>query len=188
MARKKAAPRTAAARDEKTSVPPAEGIEDGRGGEGVVSTPSTSELEVGPVARSVWATSSDEDNFRAAEEARRAMAAVHAAGATRKGPAGGSRRLVTKGIGRSGAKRHRKILQDSIQGVTKPAIRRLARRGGVKRLTGLVYPEMQGALKTFLTSVLKDVCLYVELARRRTVTVCDVVYALRRRGTILYGF
>jgi hypothetical protein len=31
-----------------------------------------------------------------------------------------------------GAKRHRKILRDNIQGITKPAIRRLARRGGVK--------------------------------------------------------
>eukprot|EP00966_Prymnesium_polylepis_P145885 3370251-Prymnesium_polylepis.2 len=28
------------------------------------------------------------------------------------------------------AKRHRKVLRDNIQGITKPAIRRLARRGG----------------------------------------------------------
>jgi hypothetical protein len=38
-----------------------------------------------------------------------------------------------KGLGKGGAKRHRKILRDNIQGITKPAIRRLARRGGVKR-------------------------------------------------------
>ena len=37
-----------------------------------------------------------------------------------------------KGLGKGGAKRHRKILRDNIQGITKPAIRRLARRGGVK--------------------------------------------------------
>jgi hypothetical protein len=36
-----------------------------------------------------------------------------------------------KGLGKGGAKRHRKILRDNIQGITKPAIRRLARRGGV---------------------------------------------------------
>ena len=35
-----------------------------------------------------------------------------------------------KGLGKGGAKRHRKILRDNIQGITKPAIRRLARRGG----------------------------------------------------------
>ena len=34
--------------------------------------------------------------------------------------------------GKGGAKRHRKVLRDNIQGITKPAIRRLARRGGVK--------------------------------------------------------
>ncbi|KAF2555988.1 hypothetical protein F2Q68_00013047 [Brassica cretica] len=35
-----------------------------------------------------------------------------------------------KGLGKGGAKRHRKVLRDNIQGITKPAIRRLARRGG----------------------------------------------------------
>lgn len=48
---------------------------------------------------------------------------------TRTGGKGG------KGLGKGGAKRHRKILRDNIQGITKPAIRRLARRGGVKRIS-----------------------------------------------------
>ena len=30
-----------------------------------------------------------------------------------------------KGLGKGGAKRHRKVLRDNIQGITKPAIRRL---------------------------------------------------------------
>ena len=34
-----------------------------------------------------------------------------------------------------------------IQGITKPAIRRLARRGGVKRISGLIYEETRGVLK-----------------------------------------
>ena len=46
-----------------------------------------------------------------------------------------------KGLGNGGAKRHPKILRDNIQGITKPAIRRLARRGGVKRISGLIYEE-----------------------------------------------
>ena len=45
-----------------------------------------------------------------------------------------------KGLGKGGAKRHRKILRDNIQGITKPAIRRLARRGGVKRISASMYP------------------------------------------------
>ena len=35
----------------------------------------------------------------------------------------------------------RKVLRHNIQGITKPAIRRLARRGGVKRISGLIYEE-----------------------------------------------
>ena len=42
-----------------------------------------------------------------------------------------------KGLGKGGAKRHRKVLRDNIQVITKPAIRRLARRGGVKRISGM---------------------------------------------------
>ncbi|KAJ6989568.1 hypothetical protein NC653_022206 [Populus alba x Populus x berolinensis] len=33
-------------------------------------------------------------------------------------------------VWKGGAKRHRKVLRDNIQGITKPAIRRLARRVG----------------------------------------------------------
>ena len=52
-----------------------------------------------------------------------------------------------KGLGKGGAKRHRKVLRDNIQGITKPAIRRLARRGGVKRISGLIYEETRGTQK-----------------------------------------
>ena len=40
-----------------------------------------------------------------------------------------------------------------ILGITKPAIRRLARRGGVKRISGLIYEETRGVLKIFLENV-----------------------------------
>jgi histone H4 len=93
-----------------------------------------------------------------------------------------------KGLGKGGAKRHRKVLRDNIQGITKPAIRRLARRGGVKRISGLVYEEVRGVLKTFLDSIIHDTVVYTEHARRRTVTAMDVVYALKKQGRTLYGF
>jgi hypothetical protein len=35
----------------------------------------------------------------------------------------------------------------NVRGITKPAIRRLARRGGVKRISGLIYEETRGVLK-----------------------------------------
>ena len=85
-------------------------------------------------------------------------------------------------------KRHRKILRDNIQGITKPAIRRLARRGGVKRISGLIYEETRGVLKVFLENVIRDAVTYTEHAKRKTVTAMDVVYALKRQGRTLYGF
>lgn len=86
------------------------------------------------------------------------------------------------------AKRHRKILVDNIQGITRPAIRRLARRGGVQRMSGHVYDETRCVLKAFLENTVKDAVMYTEHARRKTVTAMDVVYALKRNGRTLYGF
>lgn len=84
--------------------------------------------------------------------------------------------------------RFRKVLRDNIQGITKPAIRRLARRGGVKRLSNLIYEETRGVLKIFLERLIQDAVVYTEHARRKTVTAMDVVYALKRNGRTLYGY
>ena len=62
-----------------------------------------------------------------------------------------------KGLGKGGAKRHRKVLRDNIQGITKPAIRRLARRGGVKRISGLIYEEVRNELLFSIFSTLNIV-------------------------------
>ncbi|KAG1863164.1 hypothetical protein F4604DRAFT_1882262 [Suillus subluteus] len=88
---------------------------------------------------------------------------------------------------------HRKFLRDNIQGITKPVCyRRLARRGGVKRISGLIYEETRGVLKIFLENVIRDSVTYTEHAKRygsvETVTALDVVYALKRSGRTLYGF
>jgi histone H4 len=109
-----------------------------------------------------------------------------------------------KGLGKGGAKRHRKVLRDNIAGITKPAIRRLARRGGVKRISGLIYDETRGVLKVFLEvsgacasllglplslqNVIRDAVTYTEHGKRKTVTALDIVYALKRQGRTLYGF
>ena len=79
-------------------------------------------------------------------------------------------------------------MRDNILGITKPAIRRLARRGGVKRISGLIYDETRSVLKTFLDGVVRDAVTYTEHAKRKTVTAMDVVYALKRQGKTLYGF
>ncbi len=93
-----------------------------------------------------------------------------------------------KGLGKGGAKRHRKVFRHNIQGITKPAIPRLARRGGVKRISGLIYEETHNVLKVFLESVIRDSVTYPEHESRKTVVALDVVYALKRQGRTLYGF
>ena len=93
-----------------------------------------------------------------------------------------------KGLSRYSAKRHRKVLKDNIQGITKPAIRRLARRGGVKRISGLVYEETRSVVKDWLTLIIKDAVTYTDHAHRKTVSVGDVLQSLKRNGKTLYGF
>ncbi|KAI1142431.1 histone-fold-containing protein [Hypoxylon sp. FL0543] len=94
-----------------------------------------------------------------------------------------------KGLGgKGGIKRHRKILRDNVLGITKPDIRRLARRGGVKRISAQIYPEARGALRARLEEILRLCVLYAESRQRQTVTIGDVLHALRRIGRPIYGF
>jgi len=90
--------------------------------------------------------------------------------------------------GKAGGKRHSKALQNNDQGITKPAIRRLARRGGVKRISGDVYTTTRGVLRKFLEKVIHDAITYTEYAQRKTVTAMDITHALKRNGQSLYGF
>ena len=94
------------------------------------------------------------------------------------------------GKGKVGTKRtvQRRAKRDGIDGITKPAIRRLARRGGVKRLSSFIYDDSRQVLKGFLENVVRDAVTYTDHARRKTVTAMDVVYALKRQGRTIYGF
>ncbi|KAL7915988.1 histone-fold-containing protein [Trichoderma velutinum] len=83
-----------------------------------------------------------------------------------------------------GMKRNRKILRDSIQGIST----RLARRGGVKRISAMIYEDTREVLKVFLEGVLRDVVTYVEYRKAKTVTLEDVLHSLKRRGRTLYYF
>ncbi|CAG8614663.1 12933_t:CDS:1, partial [Dentiscutata heterogama] len=81
-----------------------------------------------------------------------------------------------------------KLLRENIKGITKPDLRRLARRGGVKRISAGTYEEARSALKIFLQEVLRDVVSYIEYESKKTITVMEVLLALKKRGKSLYGF
>jgi len=85
----------------------------------------------------------------------------------------------------STAKRHRTIRE---AGITKPAIRRLARRAGVKRLASPCYEVARSQLMKFMQQTVADAILYTLHAKRATVTVQDIGHALKLRGQTVYGF
>ncbi|KAM7536719.1 hypothetical protein Aperf_G00000084274 [Anoplocephala perfoliata] len=87
---------------------------------------------------------------------------------------------AVKGLGKGGAKRHRKTLRDNIQGITKPAIRRLARRGGVKRTSDLIYEETRGVPKVFLENVTRDAVIYTEQISNNTSDLISQIKKLKK--------
>ena len=72
--------------------------------------------------------------------------------------------------------------------VTKGALRRLARRGGVKRIADNTYNVGREFIDSMLVKITRDSIVYAEAAKRKTITAMDVVYALKRNGKTLYGY
>ncbi|MHA1684166.1 MAG: histone H4 [Promethearchaeota archaeon] len=95
-------------------------------------------------------------------------------------------KMMGKGLkGEYGLRHH--APKNSILGITNPGIKRLARRAGVKRISG-TYPEaLRGELKKYLDNLVGDAVIYSTHARRKTVTIRDVVLSSKRQAKALYG-
>lgn len=72
--------------------------------------------------------------------------------------------------------------------ITNGAIRRLARRGGVKRLSSSSNSHVRDYVDDFLNRVVRDSLSYAEHRKAMTITAMDVVYALKKNGRVLYGY
>ena len=73
--------------------------------------------------------------------------------------------------------------------ISRSCLKRLARRGGVKRIGGTVYETTRDILRIFVEQVVRCATIFAEYSRRRTITLSDIIYALKRtNGTVLYGF
>lgn len=87
------------------------------------------------------------------------------------------------------ALRHKnKWSKPTIDGITKGDIRRLARKGGVKRIAVDLYPEAKHTIRDFLRHIVKQALVYTQAAKRKTCRPMDVVMAMKREGRSLYGF
>lgn len=95
-----------------------------------------------------------------------------------------------KGSGHSAAARKlgRGSTKPMIEGITKGCIRRLARRGGVKRISGFIYPYSRQIIMEFMEKLLRDATVYTTHGKRKTVTSMDIILAMKRNGKALLGF
>ena len=75
-----------------------------------------------------------------------------------------------------------------VSGISNGAIRRLARRGGIKRISEGVYSEIRSIFIRFVDKLATDSYNYCECAKRKTILPIDVIYALKRQGRNLYGY
>ena len=79
--------------------------------------------------------------------------------------------IKSTGKGKSGksygAKRVKRTSKEVILGITKPAIRRLARRGGVKRISALIYEETRTVLRDSLKMLLEMLLFILNMPEER---------------------
>lgn len=81
--------------------------------------------------------------------------------------------------------RKNKVIRDSIKGISKPAIERLLRRGGVLRIGNLAYDDIRNIIRTWTAKVVKDMILFTQHNRRKTVSIEDLEAALDNNGVSL---
>jgi histone H4 len=72
--------------------------------------------------------------------------------------------------------------------ITNGAIRRLARRGGIQRISSGINNHVRDYIDDFLNSIVRDSLSYCEYRKALTITALDVVYALKKNGRTLYGY
>ena len=78
--------------------------------------------------------------------------------------------------------KHRRILRDNIYGITKPAIKRLGYKAGVKSMGGLMYAETRGVLRIWLEKLLRKSVDYAMFYRKKTINEGMISAALVDNG------
>ncbi|XP_067686329.1 von Willebrand factor A domain-containing protein 5A-like isoform X2 [Haliotis asinina] len=102
-----------------------------------------------------------------------------------------SKSISTKGTGGKGlviggARRHRKVLRDSVQGIQKGNFQRLQKRAAVLRSSASMHEETRGIIRGFVANVIKDSIQYTECSLRKRLAVPHVTAALKGQGRTIY--
>ena len=82
--------------------------------------------------------------------------------------------------GTSSVRRHRKIQNKGMKWITKSVIKRLVRKGGVVRISGLIYEPIRDSMEVFFRMTCRDTITVMELQRKKTTTIEHITYVLRR--------
>jgi histone H4 len=83
-------------------------------------------------------------------------------------------------------KRH-KVTRHDVDFITAPGLKRICRRGGIKRLSKKCYGDLRDTLKVFLEDILHQAVIYTSHRKAKTVELRDVLESLRINGMTLYG-
>lgn len=95
-------------------------------------------------------------------------------------------RLI-KGVGMGKGASRRNSQQEGINYIPEYAIRKLARRGGVKRIGSSFIPQCKVFSEKLLEELVKYSIVYMEHARRRTLRPSDVKEAAKGMNMKLYS-
>lgn len=76
---------------------------------------------------------------------------------------------------------------DPLLCIRKPALKRLCRRAGIKRLDGRTYGEIRSALHSYLAPIVRQALLVMKHNGRKTVSLEDILWVLKHNQTPLYG-
>lgn len=80
-----------------------------------------------------------------------------------------------------------KIRIDAIQGITKPALKRIMHKAGVLYASGLMYEELRGVLKVRMEKLIRNAIYLADHEERKTVKVIDVIQAAEYLGLNILG-
>nr|QBK86551.1 MAG: hypothetical protein LCMAC102_03460 [Marseillevirus LCMAC102] len=85
------------------------------------------------------------------------------------------------GFGKAPQRKSKIVFSDNIQGLTKPAFERIARKAGVKSMSGLCKEELRGVVLSKMRPLIEDAVIFTKNRNASTISVNDVLEAIKNQ-------
>lgn len=89
-----------------------------------------------------------------------------------------SQTKAQQSVTRVNASRPRIVLRDSINGIKRPPIKRLAHRAGIPRVSGSLYDPIRAIIRTGLEEIINQAVIAVKHTRSKTIKTKHLEFAL----------